>query len=106
MITSRVIIHWFVCVLISGEVVLLSDYTVCRQGDELTPEQVRILVSVFNIVIAVLTVTSMSKCITAVPLWYSSVYVCVCAYTMYVHVCAHMYVPLLFLSLCECGLNH
>ena len=44
------VIHWFVCVLISGEVVLLSDYTVCRQGDELTPEQVRILVSVFNLV--------------------------------------------------------
>ena len=58
----RVVIHWFVCVLISGEVVLLSDYTVCRQGDELTPEQVRILVSVFNLVFSFHFDPSCSDC--------------------------------------------
>ena len=30
----------------TGEVVLLEDYTVCRDGDTLTPEQARTLVSI------------------------------------------------------------
>ena len=30
----------------TGEVVLLEDYTVCRDGDTLTPEQARVLVSI------------------------------------------------------------
>ena len=30
----------------TGEVVLLEDYTLCRDGEPLTPEQARLLVSI------------------------------------------------------------
>ena len=39
----------------AGKVVLLEDYTVCNEGDTLTPEQARMLVSVRVQVLAILT---------------------------------------------------